>query len=90
LFLNTHTTQLTQSNSNSSITTHQPAKIVKMSAIADADPSKPIQVLFAVHDGFDTLDVLGPLEIFAHAAHDGAKEPGKYHFCLTTSLDEHH
>lgn len=44
-----------------------------MSAIADSDPSKPIEVLFAVHDGFDTLDVLGPLEIFSHATHEGVK-----------------
>lgn len=45
-----------------------------MSAIADDGPQKPIEVLFAVHDDFDTLDVLGPLEIFHHAKHDGAKE----------------
>jgi hypothetical protein len=44
-----------------------------MSAIADSDPSKPIEVLFAVQDGFDTLDVLGPLEIFHQATTEGAK-----------------
>ena len=42
-----------------------------MSAIADDGPVKPIEVLFAVHDDFDTLDVLGPLEIFHHAKQDG-------------------
>ena len=45
-----------------------------MSAIADDGPSKPIEVLFAVHDDFDTLDVLGPLEIFHHAK----QEAGEY------------
>jgi hypothetical protein len=48
-----------------------------MSAIADDGPQKPIEVLFAVHDDFDTLDVFGPLEIFYHAKHDGQKEGGE-------------
>jgi hypothetical protein len=29
--------------------------------------------LFAVHDDFDTLDVLGPLEIFHHAKQEGGE-----------------
>ena len=46
-----------------------------MSAIAEDGPGKPIEVLFAVHDDFDTLDVLGPLEIFHHAK----QEAGEFH-----------
>ena len=45
-----------------------------MSAIAEDGPSKPIEVLFAVHEGFDTLDVLGPLEMLHMAKHDGGKD----------------
>ncbi|KIW07168.1 uncharacterized protein PV09_02037 [Verruconis gallopava] len=45
-----------------------------MSAIADDGPTKPIEVLFVAHDGFDTLDLLGPLEVFSQAKHDGGKD----------------
>jgi hypothetical protein len=59
------------SNANNQLNT------VKMSAIQDSgDKSEPIKVLFALHDGFDTLDFCGPLEIFSHARHE-IKDPGK-------------
>lgn len=54
-----------------------------MSAIADDGPNKPIEVLFAVHDDFDTLDVLGPLEIFHHAKQDGQEAKGAKAFNTT-------
>lgn len=42
-----------------------------MSAIADpGDRTQPIQVLVALHSGFDTLDALGPLEVLNYARHD--------------------
>ncbi|KAF2436812.1 class I glutamine amidotransferase-like protein [Tothia fuscella] len=44
-----------------------------MSAIQD-DKSEPIKVLFVLHDGFDTLDFCGPLEMFSHARHN-IKDP---------------
>jgi len=46
-----------------------------MSAIVDAgERTAPIQVLIALHQGFDTVDLTGPLEILANAAHDNSKK----------------
>lgn len=48
-----------------------------MSAIeTDDGPTRTIQVLFALHKGFNTLDFVGPLEVFSWARHD-VKDPGK-------------
>ena len=43
-----------------------------MSAIADSnDEAAPlIRVLFLLHPGFDTLDVVGPLEVMSYARHN--------------------
>jgi hypothetical protein len=42
-----------------------------MSAVQDArDINEPLQVLFPLHDNFDTLDFAGPMEMFSHALHD--------------------
>jgi len=40
-----------------------------MSAIADGDNSV-IQVLYALHAGFDTMDFAGPMEVLSYAQHD--------------------
>jgi hypothetical protein len=49
-----------------------------MSAIADTTdgPTPTVQVLFALHPGFDILDVTGTLEVFQKARHD-AKDASK-------------
>jgi putative intracellular protease/amidase len=44
----------------------------KTSAVAD----EPIQVLFALHDGFDLLDFAGPCEVLTTALHD-SKDPSE-------------
>ncbi|KAE9972272.1 hypothetical protein BLS_004097 [Venturia inaequalis] len=42
-----------------------------MSAVQDPrDINEPLQVLFPLHDAFDTLDFVGPMEMFSHALHD--------------------
>jgi len=42
-----------------------------MSAIVDAnDKNEPLQILFALHPGFDTLDFCGPMEMFSFAYHN--------------------
>jgi hypothetical protein len=49
-----------------------------MSAIADTkDKGEPIKVLFVLHEGFDTLDFTGPLEILSQARHN-IKDPGMF------------
>jgi len=54
-----------------------------MSAIADAkDNSEPINVLFALHEGFDTLDFCGPLEMLSQARHN-IKDPSTKAFQFT-------
>jgi hypothetical protein len=46
-----------------------------MSAINETgDKNEPINVLFTLHEGFDTLDFAGPLEILKGARHD-IKDP---------------
>ena len=47
-----------------------------MSAIDDSadGPTPVIQVLLALHPGFDTLDFTGPLEVLSHALHN-PKDP---------------
>lgn len=39
----------------------------KTSAVAD---NEPIDVLFALHEKFDIMDLAGPLEILSSAQHD--------------------
>ena len=42
-----------------------------MSAIVEDDGHpEPVKVLIALHDGFDTMDAVGPLEVFSAAQHD--------------------
>ncbi|KAK5682964.1 hypothetical protein LTS10_004492 [Elasticomyces elasticus] len=43
-----------------------------MSAIIEEDGSgyEPVKVLIAMHEGMDTMDVVGPLEVFSQAQHD--------------------
>jgi len=42
-----------------------------MSAIVDSDaPPEVVKVLFALHQGFDTLDFAGPFEVFQNARHE--------------------
>lgn len=49
-----------------------------MSAVQDPrDINEPLQVLFPLHDAFDTLDFVGPMEMFSHALHD-QKNKGKH------------
>lgn len=49
-----------------------------MSAIVDtpADKAGPIQVLFLLHEGFDTLDFAGPMEAFSYTKSE--EKPGTY------------
>jgi len=59
-----------------------------MSAIADTkDKSEPIKVLFVLHEGFDTLDFVGPLEIFSHAKHN-IKDPATKAFQFTIAAEK--
>lgn len=56
-----------------------------MSAIADDSNGKDapiIKVLFALHDNFDTLDFVGPLEFFSTALHN-PKDPKTRAFATT-------
>ena len=46
----------------------------------DVTPVEVINVLFAVHEGFDLLDVTGPLEILHNAEHSEGSEY-KSHQC---------
>ena len=50
-----------------------------MSAIyEEPDASnEPVKVLITLHNGMDTMDVAGPLEVFSQAQHN-AKDPGKH------------
>jgi len=55
-----------------------------MSAIADTpvDKMEPLNVLFTLHEGFDTLDFCGPLEMFSFAYHK-LKDPTTKAFNIT-------
>jgi putative intracellular protease/amidase len=60
-----------------------------MSAIADTnDQNLVVNVLFALHEGFDTLDFTGPLEVFDHAKHDMKKPETKAFKTFTAAVDE--
>ena len=51
-----------------------------MSAIIPEDGEvafEPVKVLFALHQGLDALDFIGPLEILTHARHN-PKDSGKF------------
>lgn len=37
---------------------------------------EPLKVLITMHEGMDTMDVVGPLEVFGQAQHD-KKNPGQ-------------
>ena len=42
-----------------------------MSAIYEDDSSpEPVKVLITLHEGMDSMDVVGPLEVFSCAQHD--------------------
>jgi hypothetical protein len=57
-----------------------------MSAIVEAgDKAQPIQVLFVLHNGFDTVDLTGPLEILANAAHESSKKKETRAFKVQTA-----
>jgi len=60
-----------------------------MSAIAEQPdgPTEVIQVLFALHPGFDLLDVTGPLEILHTARHNPA-DPATVAFKVTIAAGE--
>lgn len=47
-----------------------------MSAIAEhpGDSGEVVQVLYCLHDGFDLLDVTGPVEVFSHAFHEASNK----------------
>ncbi|KAK3307021.1 class I glutamine amidotransferase-like protein [Chaetomium strumarium] len=55
----------------------------KTSAVAD----EPIQVLFALHDGFDLMDFAGPCEVLTTALHD-SKDPTSKAFEITIAGGE--
>ena len=54
-----------------------------MSAIADSSdgPVPPVQVLFALFPGMDTLDFTGPLEVFTSARHNITDAGNHYPRC---------
>lgn len=62
-----------------------------MSAIAETSdgPTPPIQVLFALHPGFDTLDVAGPVEVLHTARHNASDPAGKAFSIKFVSASEH-
>ena len=49
-----------------------------MSAIVEEPDGQyePLKVLITMHDGMDTMDLVGPLEVFGWAQHD-KKNPGE-------------
>ena len=49
-----------------------------MSAIYEEPDAanEPVKVLITLHNGMDTLEVAGPLEVFSQAQHN-AKDSGK-------------
>ncbi|MDA4131997.1 MAG: hypothetical protein OK454_02570 [Thaumarchaeota archaeon] len=50
----------------------------KASAVAD----EPIEVLFALHNKFNLMDLVGPVEVLSHALHD-LKDESAYLPCST-------
>jgi len=63
-----------------------------MSAIADTPvegKTEPIQVLFLLHEGFDTMDFVGPMETFHHAKNEDISKPDARAFVIhTAAVDE--
>ncbi|KAL9620144.1 MAG: hypothetical protein Q9160_005259 [Pyrenula sp. 1 TL-2023] len=56
-----------------------------MSAIAESEvSSKPIQVLFTLHAGFDTLDFTGPLEMLVSAKNENGSPAFEATTCAPT------
>lgn len=41
-----------------------------MATKTPASANEPVEVLFALHDGFNLTDFAGPLEVLASALHD--------------------
>lgn len=63
-----------------------------MSAIDDSNGARedPIQVLISMHQGMDTLDFAGPLEVLSHARHnikDPSRSPDWYRSCAEVVAD---
>lgn len=59
-----------------------------MSAITDEPEGypEPIKVLITMHEGMDTMDAIGPLEVFSAAQHE-KKNAGKHHQSQTPVID---
>ena len=61
-----------------------------MSAIVEEPDGtwEPLKVLITMHEGMDTMDAVGPLEVFSVAQHE-KNNPGKYH-PLSAVIRLHH
>ncbi|KAF2836560.1 class I glutamine amidotransferase-like protein [Patellaria atrata CBS 101060] len=62
-----------------------------MSAINENDDGTPsvVNVLFTMHNGMDTLDLTGPLEVFSHAKHNMNDASTKAFKCSFVAATEH-
>jgi putative intracellular protease/amidase len=62
-----------------------------MSAIVEEPDGyyEPIKVLITMHEGMDTLDITGPLEVFNWAQHDKKKPESKAFRVMFCGADEH-
>ena len=61
-----------------------------MSAIVDdGSAPEPVKVLIALHEGMDTLDAMGPLEVFSQALHE-KKNPGAFMSSFDGSIYANH
>lgn len=62
-----------------------------MSAITDEPEGhvEPLKVLITMHDGMDSMDVIGPLEVFSWAQHD-SHNAGKYQVLFVRKLHPYH
>ncbi|KAF1810762.1 class I glutamine amidotransferase-like protein [Eremomyces bilateralis CBS 781.70] len=62
-----------------------------MSAIAETPvdgKTEPIQVLFLLHEGFDTVDFTGPMETFWYAKNDDISKPEGQAFVIHTVAED--
>lgn len=51
-----------------------------MSAIIEEDGyNEPVKVLITMHEGMDTMDAVGPLEVFSTALHN-PKDPSEQQY----------
>ncbi|CZT21979.1 uncharacterized protein RCC_07848 [Ramularia collo-cygni] len=62
-----------------------------MSAITDEldEHVEPLKVLITLHDGMDSMDVIGPLEVFSSAQHDPQNPETKAFRTIFAGLQEH-